>query len=103
MTAPVLSARSALSRVIPLPGDGFSSFGTGSLRHRWGRSALGALIGAGLLLPTAAVAAPEHDQLAARATAAMARAAAFFRDEVAVQGSYGWRYSADLAAASPRS
>ena len=27
----------------------------------------------------------------------MARAAAFFRDEVAVQGSYGWRYSADLA------
>ena len=27
----------------------------------------------------------------------MARAAAFFRDEVAVHGSYGWRYSADLA------
>ena len=28
---------------------------------------------------------------------AQARAAAYFRDEVAVHGSYGWRYSADLA------
>jgi hypothetical protein len=66
------------------------------LRQRWSCSVLRALIGAVLLLPTAALAAPEQDQLAARATAAMTRAAAFFRDEVAVQGSYGWRYSADL-------
>jgi hypothetical protein len=57
-------------------------------------------MGAGLLLPTAALATPEHDQLTSRATAALARAAAFFRDEVAVQGSYGWRYSADIVGAS---
>jgi hypothetical protein len=77
--------------------DRLSHRGTGIFRLRWSRSALGALIGAGLLLPNGALAAPEHNQLAQQATAAMARAAAFFRDEVAVQGSYGWRYSADLA------
>jgi hypothetical protein len=58
--------------------------------------ALGALVGARLLLPNGALAAPEHDRLAEQATAAMGRAAAFFRDEVAIHGSYGWRYSADL-------
>jgi hypothetical protein len=66
------------------------------LRHTLRRIASSALIGAALLLPTGASAAPEHDRLAAQAAAAMARAAAFFRDEVAVHGSYGWRYSADL-------
>jgi hypothetical protein len=55
-----------------------------------------ALIGAALVLPTWAIAAPAHDRLAPQAAAAMMRAAAFFRDEVAVHGSYGWRYSADL-------
>jgi hypothetical protein len=48
------------------------------------------------LLPAGALAAPDHDRLAERAASALSRAAAFFRDEVAVQGSYGWRYSADL-------
>ena len=67
------------------------------MRQRWRRSAARALVGAGLLLPTGALAAPEHDRLAQQATAAMTRAAAYFRHEVAIHGSYGWRYSADLA------
>ena len=51
---------------------------------------------AALLVPAAAGAAPDHERLAARARDALARAVAYFRDEVAVHGSYGWRYSADL-------
>ncbi|HLT01525.1 MAG TPA: hypothetical protein VK001_05070, partial [Geminicoccaceae bacterium] len=66
-------------------------------RWRWTSAALGALLGAALLVPSGALAAPDHERLAERAAAAMARAAAFFRDEVAVHGSYGWRYSADLS------
>jgi hypothetical protein len=66
------------------------------LGRRFSRIASFALIGAVLLLPIRAIAAPENDRLAPHAAAAMARAAAFFRDEVAVHGSYGWRYSADL-------
>jgi hypothetical protein len=51
---------------------------------------------AALLLPAAARAAPDDERLAARARDALERAVAYFRDEVAVHGSYGWRYSADL-------
>jgi hypothetical protein len=58
--------------------------------------ALCAPVVAALLLPAAAGAAPDHERLAARARDALGRAVAYFRDEVAVQGSYGWRYSADL-------
>jgi hypothetical protein len=54
------------------------------------------LIVAGAWFPSRVIAAPEHDELAPRASAAMASAAAFYRDEIAVHGSYGWRYSADL-------
>ena len=55
------------------------------------------LIVAGAWLPSRVIAAAEHDGLAARATAAMGRAAAYFyfRNEVAVYGSYGLRFSAD--------
>jgi hypothetical protein len=78
------------------PGDpGFCpSAGRGG--PNWPRIALGALLATGLLSPASALAAPDHDRLALRATAALTRAAAYFRTEVAVQGSYGWRYSADL-------
>lgn len=55
------------------------------------------LIAALLLLPTCAAAEPSHEELAARASDALTRAVAYFRDEVAVQGSYAWRYSADLS------
>ena len=51
---------------------------------------------ASLLLPAAAQAAPDDDRLVARAHDTLGRAVAYFRDEVAVHGSYGWRYSADL-------
>ncbi|MGH6904921.1 MAG: hypothetical protein ACREIR_19525, partial [Geminicoccaceae bacterium] len=51
---------------------------------------------AALLLPASALATAADDHLAARAREALGRAAAYFRDEVAVHGSYGWRYSADL-------
>jgi hypothetical protein len=49
-----------------------------------------------MLLSTQALATADHDHLAERARDALTRATAYFRDEVAVQGSYGWRYSADL-------
>jgi hypothetical protein len=51
---------------------------------------------AALLPPAAAGAAPDDARLAARARDALERAVTYFRDEVAVHGSYGWRYSADL-------
>jgi hypothetical protein len=51
---------------------------------------------AALLIPAPALATSKDDHLADRARDAMARAALYFRDEVAVHGSYGWRYSADL-------
>jgi hypothetical protein len=54
------------------------------------------LVAAGLLLPTAAFGAPDNGRLDERAANALSRAVAYFRDQVAVQGSYGWRYSADL-------
>lgn len=56
-----------------------------------------AWIVAGLLLPAEALATADHDPLAERAKEALARAVTYFRSEVAVQGSYGWRYSADLS------
>ncbi|MGH6900851.1 MAG: hypothetical protein ACREJ5_30575 [Geminicoccaceae bacterium] len=58
--------------------------------------ALCAAVVAALLHPMGGSAAPTPDRLAERARDALGRAAAYFRDEVAVQGSYGWRYSADL-------
>ena len=74
----------------PSPGDRRSS--------RRGRAVLagGALVAIGLLTPTSALGAADHDRLALRASAALTRAAAYFRNEIAVEGSYGWRYSADL-------
>jgi hypothetical protein len=65
-------------------------------RRRQVALALCAPVVAALLLPAAACAAPEGHRLAARARDALGRAALYFRDEVAVHGSYGWRYSADL-------
>ena len=46
-------------------------------------------------LPTRSATA-DRDPLAERAGDALTRAVAYFRDEIAVHGSYGWRYSADL-------
>jgi hypothetical protein len=58
--------------------------------------ALCAPVVAALLLSAAAGPAENDGRLATRARDALGRAVAYFRDEVAVHGSYGWRYSADL-------
>lgn len=58
--------------------------------------ALYAPVLAALLWPAATQAGADDERLSARARDALTRAAAFFRNEVAVEGSYGWRYSADL-------
>src|SRR5690606_19721554 len=86
-----VSSSVAPVRLFRAHGDRLFSF------RRSTRIAVSALLGAGLLCPTSAVAGPDHERLAERAEAAVARAAALFRDEVAVHGSYGWRYSADLS------
>ena len=65
-------------------------------RHPRSRLALCAPVVAALLLSAAAGARRGRQRLAARARDALGRAVAYFRDEVAVHGSYGWRYSADL-------
>jgi hypothetical protein len=78
------------------PGDQRSSRKAGTIRPGWTRRALVTLVATVLLSPPSARAAPDHDRLALRATAALTRAAAYFRNDIAVQGSYGWRYSADL-------
>jgi hypothetical protein len=61
------------------------------------RAAPWASLLAALLIPISALATSESDRLAERAREALGRAASYFREEVAVHGSYGWRYSADLA------
>lgn len=50
-----------------------------------------------LLWSGGAAANPDADHLSERAAEAMHRAAVFLREDVAVEGSYLWRYSADLA------
>jgi PelA/Pel-15E family pectate lyase len=50
----------------------------------------------GLFLAAACVAATDRSDLAQNARDTLVRATAYFRNELAVQGSYGWRYSADL-------
>jgi hypothetical protein len=76
MIAPSVPGRSALPFAFPALFD---------------RRLPSVLVAMGLLLPPGALAAPDRDGLAERATSALARAAGYFRDEVAVQGSYGWR------------
>ena len=97
MIDPSAPGRSALLPVIPSLLDRLRiSRGGASTREHWSRFGSSVLVAVGLLLPAGAFAAPDHDRLDERAASALSRAAAYFRDEVAVQGSYGWRYSADL-------
>jgi hypothetical protein len=97
MTELAALPRSFRSPAPPRPLDDRSAFeGVRRTRRRRVGVALGTLVATALLVPTTVRAVPAQDRLALQAAAAMRRAVTYFREEVAVQGSYGWRYSADL-------
>jgi hypothetical protein len=71
----------------------------GRLMLDWSRSRLVAqlgLMGALFLGTPPALADSDPEALAARASEALHRAVAFYREQVAVHGSYVWKYSVDL-------